>query len=149
MPVYSLATYDGQGSVNMNICTYVSAVSMNPKRYMVAVYRNTKTLANLATSNRCVLQLLGKQSISLINVLGKKSGFDTAKQNYLNRRKLLSQWNGYSILTDSVALLELTTLWSNDGGDHVVFVFDVKSFRSRQEQILMLDHLRAKRLVRI
>ena len=37
LPVYSLATYQGE-KVNMNICTYVSAVSMKPKQYMVAVY---------------------------------------------------------------------------------------------------------------
>lgn len=33
VPVYSLATYAGQ-KVNMNICTYVSAVNMKPKRYI-------------------------------------------------------------------------------------------------------------------
>ena len=35
-PVYSLVTYDEEGKVNMNICTYVSAVSMKPKMYSIA-----------------------------------------------------------------------------------------------------------------
>ena len=73
IPVYSLATYDGQ-KVNMNICTYVSAVSMKPKRYIVAVYHQTKSLENILKSKTAVLQVLSKEHISLVNVLGKKSG---------------------------------------------------------------------------
>ena len=73
LPVYSLATYDG-GRVNMNICTYASAVSMVPKRFMVAVYHHTQSLFNIEKSNNAVLQLLGTHHLSLVNVLSKKSG---------------------------------------------------------------------------
>ena len=31
LPVYSLLSNDVNGNINMNICTYVSAVSMKPK----------------------------------------------------------------------------------------------------------------------
>ena len=45
-PVYSLVTYDEHGKVNMNICTYVSAVSMKPKMYSIAIDYTTKTYKN-------------------------------------------------------------------------------------------------------
>ena len=82
-PVYSLLTKDSLGNINMNICTYVSAVSMNPKIYMIAIYYNTKTYENLINSDSAVLQLLSKDNISLVRGLGKKSGMKIDKDKYL------------------------------------------------------------------
>ena len=62
VPVYSLVTYDGE-KVNMNICTYVTAVSMKPKQYVVAVYHNTRSLQNLLESKSVVLQLLHRSHV--------------------------------------------------------------------------------------
>ena len=33
--VYSLVSYDNENNINMNICTYVSAISMKPKVFMI------------------------------------------------------------------------------------------------------------------
>ena len=41
--VYSLVSYDNENNINMNICTYVSAISMKPKVFMIAIYYGTKT----------------------------------------------------------------------------------------------------------
>ncbi|NOS55773.1 MAG: flavin reductase [Cyclobacteriaceae bacterium] len=148
IPVYSLATYAGE-SVNMNICTYVSAVSMKPKRYMVAVYDNTQSLENIRKSKTAILQILGKHHISLVNVLGKKSGLHYDKQNYLTKKKCLETWNDKPVLTDCAGLMELEKLWSKDAGDHTMFLFDVKRFKTNHENVLMLNDLREKGLVRI
>ena len=43
LPVYSLLSNDMNGNINMNICTYVSAVSMKPKIYSIAIDFKTKT----------------------------------------------------------------------------------------------------------
>ena len=58
-PVYSLVTYDEEGKVNMNICTYVSAVSMKPKIYSIAIDYTTKTykLYKLDSQNPYDIQL--------------------------------------------------------------------------------------------
>ena len=77
MPVYSLATYH-KGQVNMNICTYVSAVSMKPKLFMVAIDYNTQTYQNLQENDTAVLQILHEDQQQLVPMLGKKSG--VAKQ---------------------------------------------------------------------
>jgi flavin reductase (DIM6/NTAB) family NADH-FMN oxidoreductase RutF len=148
IPVYSLATYDG-ARVNMNICTYVSAVSMTPKRYVVAVYRQTKSLENILKSKTAVLQLLGNQHVSLVNVLGKKSGLSYDKESYLIKRKHIEFWNDRKVLLQCAGLVELEKLWSKDAGDHVLFLFDVKRFQTNHENVLMLDDLREKKLVRI
>ncbi|MCE2893560.1 MAG: flavin reductase family protein [Flammeovirgaceae bacterium] len=148
IPVYSLATYEGQ-RVNMNICTYVSAVSMTPKRYMVAVYHQTKSLENILKSKTAVLQLLGKQHISLVNVLGKKCGLSYDKESYLIKRKHIELWNNRKVLSQCAGLVELEKVWSKDAGDHVLFLFDVKRFQTNHENVLMLDDLREKKLVRI
>ena len=66
LPVYSLLSNDINGNINMNICTYVSAVSMKPKIYSIAIDFKTKTYDNLIASDRVVLQLLSKKNISLL-----------------------------------------------------------------------------------
>ena len=96
-PVYSLLSEDSSDKINMNICTYVSAVSMKPKIYMLAIYYNTKTYENLINSNYAVLQLLSKDNISLVRALGKKSGLKINKDLYL-RKKHLIKWKGYDVL---------------------------------------------------
>lgn len=148
LPVYSLATYAAE-KVNMNICTYVSAVSMDPKRYVVAVYHNTRSLENLQRSKVAVLQLLGRQHLSLVNVLGKKSGLQYDKDVYLRRRNLLERWNDKVVLHDCAATVELHKRWSKDTGDHTMFLFDVKRFVTNHDHVLTLDDLRSKRLIRI
>jgi flavin reductase (DIM6/NTAB) family NADH-FMN oxidoreductase RutF len=148
IPVYSLATYQGDG-VNMNICTYVSAVSMTPKRYLIAVYHQTKSLENISKSKTAVLQILGQQHVSLVNVLGKKSGLQYDKQNYLTKKKCLELWNDRAVLKNCAGLLELEKIWAKDVGDHTLFLFDVKRFQTNHEEVLMLDDLREKKLVRI
>ena len=65
LPVYSLLSNDVNGNINMNICTYVSAVSMKPKIYSIAIDFKTKTYDNLIACDRVVLQLLSKKNISL------------------------------------------------------------------------------------
>ena len=148
IPVYSLATYDGE-KVNMNICTYVSAVSMKPKRYMVAVYHETQSLQNILLSQTAILQVLGKQHVSLVNVLGKRSGLRYDKESYLIKRKHIELWNDRKVLSQCAGLVELEKVWSKDAGDHVLFLFDVKRFQTNHENVLMLDDLREKKLVRI
>jgi flavin reductase (DIM6/NTAB) family NADH-FMN oxidoreductase RutF len=148
LPIYSLATYDGE-KVNMNICTYVSAVSMKPKRYMVAVYHDTQSLDNILKSKTAVLQLLGKEHISLVNVLGKKSGQLYDKQAYLIKKKQLEVWNDKKVLTSCAGLMELEKRWSKEAGDHTMFLFDVKRFQTNHKKVLMLDDLREKKLIRI
>jgi flavin reductase (DIM6/NTAB) family NADH-FMN oxidoreductase RutF len=147
-PVYSLATYEGE-KLNMNICTYVSAVSMTPKRYMVAVYHHTQSLQNMHNSKTAVLQLLGKQHVSLVNTLGKKSGRQYDKETYLKKKKVLEVWNDKKVLSNCAAVIALEKIWSQEAGDHTMFLFDVKSFRTNHENVLMMDDLREKKLVRI
>ncbi len=147
-PVYSLATYAG-GSVNMNICTYVSAVSMQPKRYMVAIYHNTQSLDNIQQSDTAVLQLLGRRHLALVNVLGKKSGKTYNKNKYLTKKKQLEVWNDMVVLSSCAAWVKLEKRWAKDAGDHTMFLFDVLAFKTNHQDLLMLDDLRDKKLVRI
>ena len=148
IPVYSLATCEGE-KLNMNISTYVSAVSMNPKRYMVAVYHSTQSLQNMRNSKTAILQLLGKQHLSLVNTLGKKSGHQYDKEAYLKKKRLLEVWNDKRVLTNCAAVMEVEKIWSKDAGDHTMFLFDVTRFRTNHGNVLMLDDLREKKLVRI
>jgi flavin reductase (DIM6/NTAB) family NADH-FMN oxidoreductase RutF len=148
IPVYSLITYKGE-KLNMNICTYVTAVSMNPKRYMVAVYHHTQSLQNIGKNKTAILQVLGKHHLTLVNTLGKKSGLHYDKETYLLKKKWLEVWNDKKILTNCAGVMELEKIWSKDAGDHTMFLFDVKRFKTNHENVLMLDDLREKKLVRI
>lgn len=148
LPVYSLVSYDTSDNLNMNICTYVSAVSMKPKIYSIAIDFNTKTYQNLITSDKFVLQLLSKENISLVRTLGKKSGKKINKDSYLKKKKLIN-WKGYDVLSDVCALIELKK--NNEiktQGDHHIFIFDAISYKSiTDKNILTTDDLIKKKII--
>ena len=147
LPVYSLATYT-KDSLNMNICTYVSAVSIQPKRYMVAVYHHTQSLHNVMRSKYFVLQLLGEQNITLVNTLGRKSGHYYNKEHYLRSRHWLTTWHNYTILAHIAGAVELKKLWYKNAGDHMMVLCDVVRAQSFHADVLTLAALRTSKIIR-
>ncbi len=147
-PIYSLMTTSGE-DVNMNICTYVTAISMKPKLYMIGIDYKTKTYDNLINSDFAILQILSSTQTSLVKTLGKKSGHTYNKTNYLKKKQVLSQWNQQSILKDSAAVLQLTkTANYHINGDHEIFIFKVEKSKTFQEQdILMFQDLIDQKII--
>ena len=158
VPVYSIATMP-EGTVNMNICTYVSAVSMKPKRYMVAIYHNTKTHEIASQTGIFVLQLLSESQYGLVKNFGQKSGIQFDKHAFLMRKNKLKDqnnpyslidWEDHMILKNSVAVLKLKAIQIIPAGDHDMFLCDVISHENLNDApILDLDVLRSKKLIRI
>jgi flavin reductase (DIM6/NTAB) family NADH-FMN oxidoreductase RutF len=147
MPVYSLATYNNM--LNMNICTYVTAISMKPKLYGIAIYNNTKTLENVEQSDYAVLQLLHPSQYSLVNFLGKKSGKNYNKQDYLLKKGLLWLWDGYEVLKNISACLLLKKVSFQQTGDHVLYVWEVEKYVSFHSEVLTTSILSEKKIIRI
>ena len=147
VPVYSVASNSAE-LPNMNICTYATAVSMHPKRFIVAIYKGTKTLDNIEQSRHFVLQLLSVDHLSLVNRLSKFSG--TKKDKLKTMQHLLADYNGFKILKDAVAVIEMKVLTLTDGGDHMLALCDMAGYKNISEaEVLTLDHLRAAKLVSI
>lgn len=149
LPVYSIASV-GKGKLNMNICTYVTAVSMKPKRYAVAIYHGTKTLQNVSGSGNFVLQLLQEQQYGLVNALGKKSGKRYDKEQYLRKRDMLTDWKGREVLKDAVAWLLMKVISVQRAGDHDLFLCEVIAWKTcKAEEVLKVSDLSKRGLVRI
>ncbi len=160
VPVYSVSSRKN-GMTNMNICTYVSAVSMEPKRYMVAVYHNTQTIENIQNKNEFVLQLLAESQFGLVRNFGQKSGKMFDKQGFLNRKnqnKIAEKenpyaivfWNNFEVLSNAVSLILLKPIQIIPAGDHDMYLCDVVTFENLNDSpILTLDVLRQKKLIRI
>lgn len=147
-PVYSALT-NGANGYNMNICTYVTPVSMKPKRYLLGIYEHTQTLANLEVNKQLVLQILQDNQYNLIRLLGQQSGKKVDKIRLLNKRKLLTDWEGYPVLKDCLAVLKLKAIREFDGGDHRCFLCDVVAYKNTNEgKALDLDLLKKKKLIR-
>lgn len=142
IPVYSLAGYV-EDKINMNICTYVTPVSMKPKQYMIALDPKTATYEAMLQSDIAVLQLLSKHQIELVRTLGKKSAKNYDKEAYLRKKKLLTEWESYSVLDQSAAFIKLKKKERIDlNGDHELFFFDVmKSKTNFEDNILMFQDL--------
>lgn len=147
LPVYSLATYNNN-EVNMNICTYVSAISMQPKLYAIAIYNNTKTLENALQSEFVVLQLLHESQFNLVRKLGQTTGINYNKQLYLTKKNWLATWNNFTVLKDCSAIILLKKISSNQTGDHVLFVFEALNHKSSNKQYLTVDELRNRKIIR-
>ncbi len=145
-PVYSLATYHDD-VVNMNICTYVTAISMHPKLYGVAVYQHTKTLQLLQASSTAVLQILHPDQISLVKPLGKKSGFNFDKALYLQKKGWTDTWNEYMILKGCAAYILLNKTSSVASGDHEFFIFEAIRYKTVSEEILQFQELIKQKII--
>ena len=145
--MYSISSKAGN-ECNMNICTYVSAVSMQPKRMMVAIYENTKTLDLVNKNLHFVLQILATAQYRLVDLLGKKSGHSVDKISRLEKRNLLTEWNEFKILKESIAIMELKVIDTIEGGDHNIFLCDVVAYKNLNDgNALTLDDLRAHKLI--
>jgi flavin reductase (DIM6/NTAB) family NADH-FMN oxidoreductase RutF len=155
LPVYSISSKQINGHANMNIITYAQAVSMQPKQFVCAIYQNTKTLHNIQMHSHFILQILSAQQYRLIELLGKKSGKDINKIERLSKRKLLTEWKGFPILKDCIAVIEMKaqSLQIQSGQavpDHSLFLCDVLSYKNLNDgEVLSLNILREKNLIRI
>jgi flavin reductase (DIM6/NTAB) family NADH-FMN oxidoreductase RutF len=149
LPVYSLATQSALG-FNMNICTYVTAVSMKPKRFAVAVYHDTRTLENCLASDTVVLQLLCADQTDIVRLLGKKSALRVDKQAPLQRKQRVMSWAGFTVLREAAAWIKLRKISHQDAGDHVLFLYDVETYKvNRDEDLMSLRHLREKKIISV
>ncbi len=147
--VYSISSKTSDHE-NMNIITYATAISMHPKRFICGIYHNTQTLENVETTGEFVLQLLADHQVNLVNLLGKQSGKRIQKTDRLKKRKLIDNWKGYSILKDGLALMKMKVIQTMEAGDHKAFLCEVTDYKNINEGLpLTLDHLRAKKLIRI
>lgn len=142
LPVHSLMTFGKGGVINMNICTYVTAVSLNPKRYAIAVYEGTRTLENLMTSDLAVLQYLHPDQVRLVRHLGQKSGLSFDKDAWLRKGNRLTAWRSYEVLAGASALVELHRTDHLPAGDHDLFLFDVIASKTLRPEVLTTTQLR-------
>ncbi|MFC4261324.1 flavin reductase family protein [Ferruginibacter yonginensis] len=148
LPVYAVSSNGTKP--NMHICTYVSAVSMQPKRIMVALYEGTQTLANVELDKHFVLQLLAPSQYLLVNVLGKQSGKNIDKISRLQKRQLIDEWEGFSILKEALAVMHLQVVNDMEGGDHHLFVCDVIAYKNLNNgNALTTSILNEKGIIRI
>ena len=133
-PIYSLVTYDETDNLNMNICSYVSAVSLKPKLYSIAIDYSSKTYKNLQLNSSVVLQLLSKSHLKIIRKLGKKSGYLFNKEKYLKSEVMLDNWRKNIVLRDTCALIELKKINElNIEGDHAIFTFSISKYTTLSE----------------
>jgi flavin reductase (DIM6/NTAB) family NADH-FMN oxidoreductase RutF len=146
-PVYSLATYAG-GQVNMNICTYVTAISMEPKIYAIAIYKNTKTLENMQNTEHAILQFLHPEQFKLVKNLGQRSGVNFNKHRYLSKNNLVEDWNGYDVLKNTAARILLQKIDFKETGDHLLFTFKAEKYKSYHPEVLTSEILRIKKIIR-
>lgn len=84
-PIWSLATLNVDKTTNMNIITYVSAVSIQPEPlWALSLYKTSLSHELFMRQGWGLLQLLSEDIASVVPILGKKSGRDVDKLSLLN-----------------------------------------------------------------
>ena len=153
LPVYSISSKDANGNCNMHIITYAQAVSMQPKQFICAIYLGTKTLELLENNPHFVLQILSAEQYRLVDLLGKKSGNNINKIERLQKRNLLTEWNGFFILKDALAVMEMKAeaiVIKSNQPDHQLFLCDVIAYKNLNEgSPLTTQILGEKKIIRI
>lgn len=132
--VWSLSTVDTEGKYNMNICTYVTAISMKPKQFCIAVYHGTKTYENIKNSHRVILQLLGAHQSDVVRNLGKSSGFKKDKVSIVNKKHPIIVTQELAVMSDSLGycVIEYDQIIAT-GGDHDLIIGNVVSYKNLNE----------------
>jgi flavin reductase (DIM6/NTAB) family NADH-FMN oxidoreductase RutF len=148
VPVYSLATYCRE-KINMNICTYVTPVSMKPKLYAIGVYDGTQSQKNILESETVILQLLAKTQIQYVKYLGMKSGLKFDKNEWLKKKNRLTVWGQFQVLEGAAAYIELKKLQYLQTGDHLLCIMEAISQKTNHADVLTLNDLREKGIIRI
>lgn len=147
---WSLSTESDAGVPNMNICTYVTAVSLEPKLMMVAVYKNTQTLSNVSINKTILLQLLTEELAPVVRICGQKSGNDIDKIPRLEKRYGLGQENTLFYFKEAAGYIVLTIeKLIETSGDHYLLVGRVtKAKNLNDKKILTTTYLRNKGYIR-
>ena len=152
LAVWSLVTSDREGKANMNICTYVTAVSMEPKLMTVAVYHKTKTLENLTSNPEApvLLQLLTEELAPVVRVCGQMSGFAIDKISRLKKRYGIALYDSLPYFTTAAGYLVLQVQSVNEvPGDHTLYTFCVLEHKNLSDApLLTTDTLRAQKIIR-
>lgn len=152
LPVWSLVTTDTVGNANMNICTYVSAVSMEPKLMTIAVYHNTKTLENLEScpTKPILLQLLSATLAPVVRICGQQSGLKIDKISRLRKRFTLGEDTGLLYFAEGAGYLVLQPqIVTPINGDHVLYTCSVvKHVNLNDVPLLTTDILREQKIIR-
>lgn len=146
LQVYSASTSGKRGG-NMNICTYVTAVSMTPKRMAVAFYKGTLSLENVQHHPQFILQLLARDQYRLVRLLGQQSGYSTDKISKLKGQ--VSDYRGFPCLNEAAARMACSINEWIDAGDHLLAICDVVAYNNlRETELLTTGFLREKRIIR-
>ena len=153
LPVYSISSKDLEGNTNMHIITYAQAISMQPKQFICAIYYGTKTLELVDQNPHFVLQILGAEQYRLVDLLGKKSGNNINKIERLQKRNLITEWNGFYILKDTLAVMEMRAQALETNGqqpDHKLFLCNVIAYKNLHDGTpLTTQILGEKKIIRI
>lgn len=148
--VWSLSTESAAGIGNMNICTYVSAVSLSPKLMMVAVYKNTQTFKNCAVGKIVLLQLLTEDLAPVVRVCSQKSGKDIKKIDRLQKRYELSKQGNLFYFKEAAGFLEIQIeQMLETSGDHLLLIGKVLKAKNLTEaNILTTSYLKEHKYIR-
>ena len=148
--VWSLVTTDKADRPNMNICSYVSAVSMDPKLLMVAVYKGTQTRDNVRDGSAVLMQLLTEDQAHFVRLLGKQSGRNVDKVARLTQRGLLSYAKSLPFLIDAAGYITGTIDSIHKiNGDHDLVVIRVGTTKTLSSQpVLTTEYLRQHGYIR-
>lgn len=145
-PVYSLST-TANGKGNLNICSYVTAISMKPKRFIIGVYKETKTLANLEANPIGLLNYMAVDQANHVKLLGKKSGHSVDKIAQLGDQ-IEHVGEGLYRLKGAIATLRLRFMDRLDGGDHWAWLAHLDSYENlREAPALTIEELKRLKLI--
>ena len=148
--VWSLSTLSADGVPNMNICTYVSAISLDPKLLMVAVYHGTQTRTNIAVGGTVLLQLLSQELAPVVRVCGQMSGKTINKIARLQKRYDIQQVDGFSYFKAAAGYmtLEIEQIIKTSGDHDLLISKVIKAKNLADVPLLTTTYLKAEKYIR-
>jgi flavin reductase (DIM6/NTAB) family NADH-FMN oxidoreductase RutF len=136
-----------EGTLNLNIASWVMQTSMNGKTVVVALYKPDLTIELVKKSNRLCISFLAENQTNLISKLGRKSGRETDK---LSKLDYGISPGGCPFLNQAIGYLDCEVLNWADGGDHQLAICKVNKtvILHPEKPPLRLNYLREKGLIR-
>ncbi len=118
----AIVTGSYEGTVSGFIASWITQVSFVPPLVMVAINPLHYSYALIAQSNAFVINVLRADQADLVDRFGKRTGksIDKLAETAYELGK-----TGVPLLTDCLASIACTVLWTKEAGDHVIVVGNI------------------------
>ncbi|HOK23561.1 MAG TPA: flavin reductase family protein [Candidatus Hydrothermia bacterium] len=121
-----ISTMDLSGTPNACTVAWSMPVSSNPPLVAIALQKKHKSTKNIEETKEFVINIPGKPMLEIAKICGSVSGWEVNKFQKYHLEEQPSKAIKTPRIAGSIGYMECTLFAKYDGGDHYIFVGEIK-----------------------